>query len=209
MRSTNDADPRPVSTRDRILRGAAVVAAARGLRGATVQDILAASAVSRRTFYQHYPNTEGVVCDLYIETTTALLERVRDAVALQDEPQQRLRAAMDAYVDFQQAGGRLLMRLQGEAMRPDSMLAPIREEVHDALVAVLSDEVQSMQGARPSPLLLRSLLMGAEGLLMHLQRDGEIPPQAVAEARAVVGAMVLDALGAAGDWRRSVAGSTA
>ena len=195
MKSTTEEEQRPMNTRERILHGAAVVAAERGLRAVTVQDILAAASVSRRTFYQHFPNTEGVLCDLYIETMTELQERVRAAVASQATPRQRLRAAMDAYVDALHAGGLLLVWLQGEAIRPGSMLAPIRSQVHDSLLAVIAGEAASVRGARPSPLLLRGLLLGAEGLLLQLQHDGVLSDSALGEVRAVVGAMTIDAIG--------------
>jgi len=195
MKSTTEEEQRPLNTRERILHGAAVVAAERGLRAVTVQDILAAASVSRRTFYQHFPNTEGVLCDLYIETMTELQERVRAAVASQATPRQRLRATMDAYVDALHAGGLLLVWLQGEAIRPGSMLAPIRSQVHDSLLAVIAGEAASVRGARPSPLLLRGLLLGAEGLLLQLQHDGVLSDSALGEVRAVVGAMTIDAIG--------------
>ena len=107
MKSTIEEVYRPMGTRDRILHGAAAAAVTRGLRAVTVQDVLAAASVSRRTFYQYFPSIEGVLCDLYIEQTAELLEQVGAAVAAKDTPQQRLRAAMDAYVDFQHAGGPL------------------------------------------------------------------------------------------------------
>ena len=188
---------RPLTTRERILVGAAAVVAERGLRGSTVQDILKASEISRRTFYQHFPNTEGVMCDLYILKMEDLVEQVMAAAAGQEDPRRKMRAAMDAYIDFQQAGGRLLIRLQTEAVRPDSMLSPIREKALDRLVALLSGEVESLLSLHLSPMLFRSLLMGVEGLMIHLQRKGEFPAEAAEEARAVVGAMVLDAIAGA------------
>lgn len=190
MKSTSDVDQRPPSARERILRAAAAVAVERGLRGATVQDILSAAPVSRRTFYQHYPSIEGVACDLYIEKLAALLEQVSAAAMLHDDPSLRLQSSLDAYVDSLHEGGRLLMLLQGEAMRPDSMLAPVRAQAHEDLVAALCAQVESSTGGRPSALLLRCLLMGVEGVMGHLQRDGELSPQAIAAVRS----MVLDVI---------------
>ena len=191
MKSTIEDDHRTMSTRDRILRGAATAATERGLRAVTVQDVLEAASVARRTFYQYFPSTEGVLCDLYIEKTAEILERVRAAVASQRMPQRRLRAAMDAYVDALHADGPLLVWLQGEAACPGSMLAPFQNQVHDSLVAMLAD---SAPGSEAVPaLLLRGLLLGADGLMLHLQRGGALSEASAAAAREVVGAMVAAA----------------
>ena len=190
--------PRPPSTRERILRGAAEVVAASGLRGSTVQDILHAASVSRRTFYQHFPSTEGVMCDLYIEKMDELLETVTAAsTAAGDDPLARLKGAVDAYLDFQQDGGVLLSRLQTEAVLLDSMLSPTRERALDRLVALLSDEVGAHLPVRPDPLLLRGLLIGVEGVMIHLHRGENFPPERVEEARAVVHTMLLSGLSGA------------
>ncbi|WP_157172990.1 TetR family transcriptional regulator [Nocardia exalbida] len=49
------------SQRQRLLFGVTVVVADRGYLTATVADIAAAAKVSRRTFYQHFPDKEAVL----------------------------------------------------------------------------------------------------------------------------------------------------
>ena len=183
-----------LSTRERILAGAAEVIAANGLRGSTVQDILKASSVSRRTFYLHFPNSEGVTCDLYILKMGELVERMTTEAASQADPREKLLSSMNAYVDFQQAGGPLLIRLQTEAVRPESQLSPIREQTLDVLVALVSSEAEGVLSVRLNPLLLRALLIGVEGLMIHLQQGGELSDASADEARTVVGEMLVDAL---------------
>ncbi|MFT5679192.1 MAG: AcrR family transcriptional regulator [Myxococcota bacterium] len=164
-----DAD-RPPSTAERILAGAAVVVADHGLRDSTVRHILAAASLSRRTFYLHYPSIEGVMCDLYIHRMGALIDAVVAAMERTSGPQERILAAVEALVDFQLDAGVLLIHLQTEAVRPGSMLSPVREQTLDRLVALLS------VGRSVPPLRLRGLLMGVEGLLLYHCRDPAAAP---------------------------------
>lgn len=185
MPSSPPPDDTPLSTGERILAGAAAVVAEHGLRDSTVRHILAAASISRRTFYLHFPSIEGVMCDLYIQQAGLLLDAVTAAVAGLSEPRQRLRAGVDAWVTFQLSAGPLLIHLQTEAVRPGSMLSPVREEGLDQLVALLS------VGLSTPALRLRGLLMGVEGLLIQLERGGR-DPQRAAEVRAVAVAMAAE-----------------
>ena len=108
-----------------------------------------------------------------------------------------LKGAVDAYLDFQQDGGVLLSRLQTEAVLLDSMLSPTRERALDRLVTLLSDEVGAHLPVCPDPLLLRGLLIGVEGVMIHLHRGENFPPERVEEARAVVHTMLLSGLSGA------------
>ncbi len=123
------------------------------------------------------------MCDLYIQQTDILLDAVTAAVAGVREPRQRLQAAVDAWVTFQLSAGPLLIHLQTEAVRPGSMLSPVRERSLDQLVVLLS------VGLSTPALRLRGLLMGVEGLLIQLERSGR-EPELAAEVRAVAAAMV-------------------
>ncbi len=51
----------PRFTAERILKGAAKAFGESGLKATTVQDILNAAGVSRRTFYLHFRNIEAVL----------------------------------------------------------------------------------------------------------------------------------------------------
>lgn len=178
----SDAAP-PLSTGERILAGAAAVVAQHGLRDSTVRHVLAAASISRRTFYLHFPSIEGVMCDLYIQQADLLLDAVTVAVDGLLEPRLRLQAAVDAWVTFQVRAGPLLIHLQTEAVRPGSMLSPVRGRSLDQLVALLS------VGLSAPALRLRGLLMGVEGLLIQLEHSGR-DPELAAEVRAVAVAMV-------------------
>ena len=82
-------------------------------------------------------------------------------------------AGVAAYVEYQRQSGRGLMELQAEAIRPDSPLAPHRESTLDAVVGVVDEAVKQNIGLACDPLVYRAVLMGIEGMVIHLQRDGD------------------------------------
>ena len=101
-----------------------------------------------------------------------LLQVASAAVQSSEDPVDQLKRGISSYIDFQLDGGPVLILLQAEAMRRDSLLAPIREETLDALVALLDDGVSQHLSVSLDPLLYRGLLIGVEGLVIHVQRDG-------------------------------------
>lgn len=168
----NHSESRAEKTHRRILDGAGRVLAERGLREPTVQDILEAAEVSRRTFYQHFAGKEDVLVALYHEAAEALVGAVREALERTTDPMERLAGTVEAYLRFQHAGGPLLIRLQAEAIGTDSLLATTRERALDAIVALVDDAVSDTTGIRVDPLVYRGLLIGIDGLVIHLQRGG-------------------------------------
>ena len=60
--------------RNMIIAGGARVFAAKGIRAASVEDLLEASNVSRRTFYRMFESKEDVALALYNFGTTQLVE---------------------------------------------------------------------------------------------------------------------------------------
>lgn len=161
------------SARERILEAARQVIAAQGPRSATVQDILDAAGVSRRTFYQHFRSQEDVLHTLFDDGARDLEQAMLEAISATDDPAEQVVAAVDAYLDFQLRGGSLTIVLQASAIGPESLLAPSRERTLDALVDHVDRAIASVVGVQVDPLVWRTLLIGIEGLVIHCQRGGE------------------------------------
>ena len=170
--SAGEPSARKQKTRQRILHGASEVVSEQGIGAATVGDILEAAGVSRRTFYQHFRSKDDVLLALYIEVADDLVSVVEGGAAAAEHPVARLHAAIDAYLDFQEAGGELLSLLQAEAIRPDSLLASYREATLDRLTGFMDRQVRKDAGLELDPLLYRSLFLGMDGLIIHMQSRG-------------------------------------
>ena len=177
----------PENTRDRILHGAYSTIGERGIGPTKVKHILDAAGVSRRTFYQYFRSKDDVLAAVYFVVKEGLIQVIATAVVSEPKASAKVNAAVSAYVDYQRRSGRGLMELQAEAIRPDSPLAQHRESTLDSVVGVVDAAVQDNIGLRCDPLVYRAVLMGIEGMVIHLQRDGDF---SVADGERIHGASV-------------------
>jgi AcrR family transcriptional regulator len=161
------------SARALILRGAALVFADRGVRVASVEDLLSAAGISRRTFYRLYQSKEDVAEALYRLGTDNLLDACRLAVSRETDPLRQLQGCIDAHLKNAHDVGRLVFVLGGEAQRLESTLHARRMEVLDVLVQMLHDGMPQRGGWRVDPLLLRALVLALEGVTRIVLEEGD------------------------------------
>jgi AcrR family transcriptional regulator len=158
--------------RSHIVRKAAGVFGKRGAAETTVEDILQAAEISRRTFYKFFQSKEDVLDALHEIGCNMLIGAAHQMVATPGEPLERVKHALDAYFDYHvSVGANVMYVVQGEAMRAGSKLAPRRRALLDTLAGIFADKLGQAWGQRVDPLLLRSLLIAAEGLSMALRAD--------------------------------------
>ena len=168
----DDLSPTARATRRRILDGAGRVFAARGLRSATVRDILQEAEVSRRTFYLYFSNTDVVLGELYGELVERMLDAIEGALQGEAGPAEQIAAAISAYIDVHMAGGPLVTVLMADSLGPDSPLAALREAAVERWIGLLADAM-ARSGLPPlEPLLYRGLITGIEGVAIHAKSKG-------------------------------------
>ena len=173
---STELSPTARATRRRILDGAGRVFAARGLRSATVRDILAEAEVSRRTFYLYFPNTDAVLGDLYCELVDRMLDAIEKALDGESDPAGQISASIRAYVDVHLEGGPLVTVLMADSLGPDSPLVPLREAAVQRWTGLLQAAV-GRSGLPPlEPLLVRGLITGIEGVALYAKREGLFGP---------------------------------
>lgn len=175
------------TARSRVLQGAAAVFAEQGARLSSVEDILLASGVSRRTFYRFFESKEDVLLALYRVGTEGLVAACRFAVAQTPDRASRFERCVDAHLRNARGLGRLVFVLGGEAQHHESPLHARRMQVHDELVALLT--------AEPNPtttdaLAARTMILALEGVVRFVLQNGDegrhVSEAALAEARRVM-----------------------
>jgi AcrR family transcriptional regulator len=159
-------------TRSRILRGTFQALGELGIRQTSVQDVLSAAGVSRRTFYQYFRSMDNVMAALYGLAMEDLVSEVREQVDAEPNPARKVVKAIDSYVEYQRRGGAALIALQAEAIRADSPLAEHRAHTLDALVEIVDKGTKDSLNMSCDPLVYRAVLMGIEGMVIHVQADG-------------------------------------
>lgn len=176
------------TARAMVLMGAASVFAKLGVRAASVNDVLEASGISRRTFYRLYTSKEDVAVALYRLGTEKLLATCRTAIANARDPIRQLEGCIDAHLQNARELGRLVFVLGGEASRQESALHAPRMETHQALVTMLAQGVE--HGERVDPLLFRALVLALEGVTRMVLEEGDegrqVSDSAIERARRVM-----------------------
>jgi len=206
------------NVRAMILGGGAIVFAKLGVRAVSVQDILTASGVSRRTFYRFFESKEDVMVALYGFGTDMLLARCRLGMESETEPMQQILQGIEAHLRNAREQSRLMFVLGGEAHRQESPLHARRMQVHEELAALFAGDAER-GGKRADPLLYRALVLALEGVTRLVLEEGDegrdVSDASIDRARKVMARLATAALAGEGPdvvplpaRRRSRSGST-
>lgn len=160
--------------RAEILINSMTVFAQRGLQRTTVQHLLDAADISRRTFYKYFRNKLDVLESIYRVFVQNMLmqfkEQVNDSVSLKEIIQN----TTQIYFDYHVSMGPVIRLMIEEARRSGSTLAPHRFKAQDMTIAILMAEVRRFGGRRLDPLVIRTLLWTLENYSIHLLEKGHI-----------------------------------
>jgi AcrR family transcriptional regulator len=187
--------------RNMIVAGAAKVFAQKGFRAASVEDLLEAGKVSRRTFYRLFESKEDVALALYNFGTKGLIASWKRAIESSDDPLEQFARCIDIHLKNAAMVGRLVFVLGGEASRQESPLHTRRMEVHDVLVELLRAAHPST--ARLDPLLVRTTIFALEAITRQVLSDGDegrkVSPASVERARKVMVRLVSAGFAGSGE----------
>lgn len=179
-----------LAARAMVLQGAARVFAKMGVRAVSVETLLAASGISRRTFYRLYQSKEHVMIALYELGTDELLRACQLAVEQERDPLRQIERCIDAHLKNARDRGRLVFVLGGEAQHQESALHARRMQVHDELVDMLTASAARHFSGGVDPLLVRALLLALESVTRIVLAEGNegrrVSEVALARARRVM-----------------------
>jgi AcrR family transcriptional regulator len=158
--------------RIQVLAGAAQVFSERGVRDASVEDLLRAAGISRRTFYRLYRSKEDVVHAMYQLGTERLLDDCRLAMREESDPIRQIHRCVEAHLRNARELGRLVFVLGGEAQRGESAIYERRTQVHAELVKLLMSSPVAAQ-RRIDPLLVSGVVLALEGVTRMVLEEGD------------------------------------
>lgn len=171
--------------RGMVMQGAAMVFYAKGARAASVEDILEAARISRRTFYRLYESKDDVLLALYKFGTDRLITECERVAKEKTDPIDIVTGFIEAHLRNAGQLGRMVFVLGGEASRQESILHPARMEAHAKLVEILMATMPPHD-----QLLTRGLVLALEGVVrMMLEECDEgrkVTPAALSRARRVM-----------------------
>jgi AcrR family transcriptional regulator len=163
----------------------------KGLAETTVNDLLEAAKVSRRTFYKYFSNKMEVLEGIYQTAVSLLLARFGEMQPAAGSPQAWLRGMVERFFDYHLAVGPIIRLMQEEALRADSPLASHRQRAHLEMVRLLGERLES--SVARDPLTYRALIWAMEAASLELL-NGAASRSEVEKAKRVLGDLLIAAL---------------
>ena len=148
--------------RERIVVAVAEVCSTAGYAAMSVEDVVVASGVSRRTFYDNFQDKEDAFLAAYDEVTSRLLLRVKAAYEANDDIIDRAREGLRALLGFLAAEPAFADMCVVEALAAGPMVV----EHRNANLRTLSDLIDEAAAAAmpdatpPSPIIAQALVGG-------------------------------------------------
>lgn len=159
-----------VDSERQILRGAAAAFAKHGYSGTSVEAILEASGVSRRTFYRFFRSKEDVFERLFDRSVALLLRTVREAFGSGNNVE-RVERALDGYLGVHVNAGDLARVLLLEQFRPGSVLSVRREQAMSAFRELIRAQVKAGGQPEPDELLLHGLVAAINAIVVQMASE--------------------------------------
>jgi AcrR family transcriptional regulator len=186
-------------SQNQILRGAAEVFRDRGIAAATVEDILRAAGVSRRTFYKAFQNKEDVLVALHRGLSELFLSAMRRALDDARSPLERAKRSVDILLFAAQRADGLFLAIQAEALRPDSRLWPRRQEIVSELYELFLAAAERDGREKVDPLLFHGVMAANEAVLRTLMKEGKLDEARIERARRVMLRVMITSFARAGE----------
>lgn len=148
------------------------VFAQRGLQRTTVQHLLDASDVSRRTFYKYFRNKMDVLESIYRIFVDNMLLHFHKEVKQAGSAKDIIRNTTKVYFAYHVSMGPIIKLMMEEARSSASALAPHRERAQAISSEVLTAQISRFTGRDYDPLVFRTMLWMMENYSLYIFEDG-------------------------------------
>jgi AcrR family transcriptional regulator len=146
--------------RNRILTAVALVADEKSYSTMTVEDIIVAAGVSRRTFYEQFDNKESAFLAAYDEVVARLLARVEEAVDSEQVLVERVRAGIDAFLEFVASDPAIARVCIVEVLAAGPEAVSRRRKAMSSFAQLMERTASMPDGPRAAPSLTAETLVG-------------------------------------------------
>jgi len=144
--------------RSDVLFNAISVFTSKGVENTTVQDLLDAANVSRRTFYKYFKNKVEVLECIYEIAAEFLMARFKAVKSQSESLRDFVVSCVEIFFDYHANLGPLIRMMTEEALRAGSPLAPRRAALLEQLVKLFDDRYFEEEGVRLDPKVYYSLI---------------------------------------------------
>lgn len=183
------------SARHQILMGAAEAFGIKGFAKTSVEDVLGASGVSRRTFYRMFRSKDELFEELYEAASMLFLQSMRNAIELGKTPDEKLSNCIELYLRTPQNVGPVFQVLLIESSRPGTKLFGRREALLESLVEMLATGFRESQGRDIDSLILRGIIAAHERIALHVFNTSPGDEEEIRRAKTAMLHIAASALG--------------
>jgi AcrR family transcriptional regulator len=126
-----------------LLLGIAAAVAEKSYAEATIADIARHSHVSKRTFYEHFPDKEACFLAAYNDLSTMLLQRITEAVAQTGNDDRGIDASTRAYFAGLEENAPIIAAFFTDVQAAGPAALKLRREIHQRY----ADQIRSVADA--------------------------------------------------------------
>ncbi len=174
----------------------------RGLDRTTVQDLLDAANISRRTFYKYFRNKYDVLESIYQISVENMILRFRREAERSRSVAEVICNTCNIYFDYHLSLGPIIRLMMEEARRADSVLAPHRVTAYETVAAVMQAEMQRVTGRTLDTLVYQTLIWTLESYSLDLLNHTDCSAGTVTHYKQVMSGIAEAILAGQADWQK-------
>jgi AcrR family transcriptional regulator len=175
--------------REAILDAALEVFAGRGYNGASIDEIAQTAGISKALIYEHFPSKRELHVSLLERHVQEIFERLAAAAANSDPGEVRLRAGVDAFLDFVETRRDAFRMLFRDAVEPEvaEIVASVQRQAAAAVAGMIATEPRKRRGdperdRQAIEMLGQQLTGGVQSLALWWGDHPEIPRDVLVES---------------------------
>jgi AcrR family transcriptional regulator len=161
--------------RTRLVKAMVEVVCERGYADTTIADVVRSARVSKRTFYEHFPDKEACFLAAYLAVAAELLGRIASAAAQEVGVHERIAAAAKAYFSSLEETPALTRAFLSDIHAAGPKALELRRRIHqqfaDTLRLLVDSERLHREGVRPLSRELATAIVGGINELIMLAVD--------------------------------------
>ncbi|MEV5824445.1 TetR/AcrR family transcriptional regulator [Spirillospora sp. NPDC052242] len=146
--------------RARILRAVTEIVGGKGYAQLTIDAIVGASAISKKTFYEHFRNKEEAFFAAFDSIAARMLAAFDDAAAGRREPDARLRAGLGALLEFLAAEPLAARMGVVEVLAAGPEAVARRDRIKQHFSTIVVEHLLAMYPDFPEPELAAEVIVG-------------------------------------------------
>ena len=160
-------------TRTQIILHSIAIFSQKGVADTTVQDLLEASQVSRRTFYKYFKDKFDVLENIYSLSVNMLSKRFVEELEKVSSLSDLINRVVTLYFEYHTSMGSMIRIVHEEACRLESPLNKRRTADREAFVKTFRIHVQKYQTQPCDPMVYYSIFWALENASLYLLTETE------------------------------------